>query len=666
MYIGVDYYPEHWPQERWETDARLMREAGFNIVRLAEFAWIDFEREEGRYEFDWLDKALEILGRNGIAAILGTPTAAMPAWVAHKYPEVMAMEKNGERLAWGVRKNNCFSTPVYRRLSQSITRAMATHFAANPAIIGWQTDNEFGGPVCYCEMCRAAFQNWLRGRHGSLDELNRAWGTHFWGEKYTAWEEIVLPTDDSTYNPSLLLDFKRFNSWQNVTFQAEQVAILRQVCPGHFVTHNFMGLFSELNYYDLAKDLDFVSWDNYPVGGKPDIPTYASGAADIMRGLKRQNFWIMETTAGPAGWGAMGRNPRPGEIRKVALQQVAHGCDNLIWFRWRTCTAGREQYWHGLLGHDGVPRRRYQEAAQTAAEMRKLEPALSGTTVKADVAIVYDYESNWAFNFQPAYAAKPTGWESGWWGQNYTQAVERYYNALFRKGVNVDMIPPTADFSAYKVVIAPHLYILQDETAKRLNDYVAKGGVLLTDCRTGVKDETSLCYDRPLPGLLSEMLGILIGEYESIADGAEYTFSAKGNLSGIYTAGRFADWIIPQRAESLGEFRPWHMQGFAPVTRNRFGLGWGYYCGVIVKEPGFYQRLIEEVLEEAGVPMMALPEGVEASRRVGDVGGLLFLINHLETEQTVSVPDGAYDLLSGKKTGSRLTLERYGIAVLKI
>ena len=668
MYIGVDYYPEHWPLERWETDARLMQEAGLNIVRLAEFAWVDLEPEEGRYEFAWLDQALEILGRHGISAILGTPTGAMPVWVQHKHPDVMAQEKTGQRTVWGVRKNNCMSSKVYRGYSQGITRAMAEHFAHNPNVIGWQTDNEFGGPFCFCDSCRASFQDWLCERYGTLEALNTAWGTHFWGQKYSQWAEIQTPTDDGSYNPGLLLDWKRFHSWLNVPFQSEQVRILREVCPTHFVTHNLMGLYPDLNYYDLAKDLDFVSWDNYPVHGAPNVPVSASAAADVMRGLKRKNFWIMETTAGSPGWGVMGRNPRPGEIRKVALQQVAHGCDSLLWFRWRTCTAGREQYWHGLLGHDGLPLRRYREAAQTAADMRRLEPETNGTTVRADVAMIYDYESHWALSIQPAYQASQ-GQNAGAWSKphNYTSAVLRYYEAFFKAGVNVDMIPPSADFSQYKVVIAPHLYILPDEVAKRLVEFVEQGGVLLADCRTGVKNETSLCYDRTLPGLLTGPLGVVIEEYESMSADMKYPLVGKGELAGDYTGQDFADWVTPNSAESLVGYQPWHMQAFSAATRNAYGKGWGYYVGTIAKEPDFYDRLAADVLEKAGAqPVVTPPEGVEASVREGEGRKLLFIINHTEEEKVVAVPAGKLELVSGQQTTGELHIGRYDVAVIKL
>ncbi len=656
MYVGVDYYPEHWPRERWDTDARLMQEAGFNVVRLAEFAWAFMEPEEGVFKFDWLDDALDLLGRHGISVILCTPTAVMPAWVARKYPESLAMQTNGQRITWGVRKNNCFTAGAYRLLSERITQAMADHYADAPNVIGWQTDNEFGHPTCYCDTCRGAFQDAMRAKYGTLDELNRAWGTHFWGHCYGTWGEIQLPVDNNTHNPSLGLDFLRFNSWLTVRFQADQVHILREKCPGHFITHNFMGLFSDLNYYDLAEELDHVSWDNYPVWGKPTISYDAAMAADVMRGLKQKNFWIMEQTAGPGGWSSFGRNPRPGEIRKIAYQQLAHGADGQVWFRWRTCTAGREQYWHGLLGHDGKPLRRYQEAAQTAREYHALADELAGTTVKTDVAMIYDYESIWALRIQPGYAAN-----------TFHAALQRYYQALFQAGVNVDMVPPTADLSGYRLVIAPDLYVLPDAVAARLNDYVAAGGVLLTDCRTGVKTETNLCHDRTLPGLLSQALGIVIEEYDALPDDVQHPVIGRDEIAGEYTAIHYTDWVTPTGAQSLADYEQWHLEHFAVATRHRYGLGEGFYVGAVIKEGEFYRRLLQVVLDSAGITAPVTPPiGVEVSVRTDGTRQLLFLVNHTEEPQTVNVPEGKVELLSGEKTGDTLELARYGVAVVKL
>ena len=661
MYIGVDYYPEHWPRDRWETDIKLMKEAGFNTVRLAEFAWVDMEPSEGRFDFNWLDDAIKLLARYDMNVILGTPTAVMPAWVARKYPETLRMKADGTRIVWGGRKNNCYSNRDYRSLSELITRAMAEHFAKRPNVIGWQIDNEFGGEECFCSSCRAQFQTWLQRKYRTLDELNLAWGNRFWGLKFTAWEEITIPdcaTDRAWVmgNPSACLDWKRFITWQQARFQAVQARIIRESCPDDFITHNFMGLFSALDYYDMARDLDFVSWDNYPIwSDKPNIPYDSSLAADVMRGLKGKNFMIMEQTAGPCGWESFGRNPWPGEIRKIAYQQLAHGSDGQIWFRWRTCTVGREQYWHGLLGHDGKPLRRYNEAAQTAKEFRKLETYLRGTTVKSEVAILYDYDNLWSLSFQPGFA-----------GNSLQGAIRRYHNALMRAGVNVDIVNREADLSPYKLVLTPDLSIMPDETAQKLDAYVKNGGVLLADCRTGVKNERNLCHERTLPGLLSPALGITIEEYSSLGADSSYRVISDKGLTG--TAIQYLDWVNPQTAESLaGYIDEWHMQKFAAVTRNSCDKGKGWYVGTVIAEDTFYDSLVRELLKDAGIsPEVVPPVGVEAAIRQGQGRRLLFLINHTDETQFVKVPQDRLELLSGEKTTGSIQLDRFGVAVIEL
>jgi beta-galactosidase len=661
MYIGVDYYPEHWPRERWETDIKLMKEAGFNVVRLAEFAWIDMEPQEGQFEFGWLDDAIKLLARYDINVILGTPSAVMPAWLARKYPEALRMKTDGTRVVWGGRKNNCYSNRDYRLLSQRITRAMAEHFARRPNVIGWQIDNEFGGEECFCPSCLSRFQLWLQKKYGTLDELNRAWGNHFWGLKFTAWDQITIPdcaTDRPWVmgNPSACVDWKRFITRQQARFQADQAAIIRELCPDDFITHNFMGLFSSLDYYDMANDLDFVSWDNYPIwSDKPNIPYDSSLAADVMRGLKQKNFMIMEQTAGPCGWESFGRNPWPGEIRKIAYQQLAHGSDGQIWFRWRTCTVGREQYWHGLLGHDGKPLRRYQEAAQTAKEFRKLEGYLRGTTVVSDVAIVYDYDNLWSLSFQPGFA-----------GNSLQGAIRRYYAAIMRAGVNTDIVNRQADLSKYKLVLTPDLSIMPDETAHKLDAYVKGGGILLADCRTGIKDEFNLCHERTLPGLLSEPLGITIEEYSSLGTDSSYRVISDSGLTG--TTIQYVDWVKPQSAKALaGYVDQWHMQPFAAVTRNDYGKGKGWYVGTVIREDDFYDTLIDHLLKDAGIrPAVVPPAGVEASVRQGQGKRLLFLINHTDEPQSVKVPNDKLELLGDTRTEGAIELDRFGVAVIEM
>lgn len=657
MYIGADYYPEHWPRERWETDARLMRKAGFNVTRLAEFAWVMMEPEEGRYEFGWLEEALAVLGNEGISAILCTPTAVAPAWAPRKYPEIMKQNQDGSRSMWGVRKDQCYTSGAYHRLSRDITRAMAEHFAKTPNVIGWQTDNEFDGRPCWCDTCRAEFQDWLRRKYKTIDAFNRAMGRWFWGHYAGTWGEIELPYGDGGHSPHLCMEWRRFGSDLDVRFQREQVKILREVCPGHFITHNMMGLWPpQLNYYDLGEDLDVVAWDNYPIG-TAGMPPYSAGAAgDLMRGVKRKNYWIMETTSGPHGWGQFGRNPRPGEMRTWAFQQYAHGADNYVWFRWRACTAGREQYWHGILGHDGRPLRRYRETAAIAKELRGLEKELAGTTVKAKVGMIFDYDSRWAVDFQPGYSEN-----------NYVQSVLRYHDALTRAGVNVDMVKPGADLSGYRLVLAPNLYVMPDALARQIDAYVKGGGVFFCDLRTGVKDETGLCHTRTLPGLLSAALGIEIEEYESVIAPDNYKMVGADGFGGEYTADKGADWVTAKKARTVAAYDHWNMRPFAALTRNEYGRGIGWYAGTVAKEKEFYDRLVAAMLKDAKVrAVVKPPAGVEASVREGKGKRLLFLVNFTEEKKEVAVPAGKKELLTGKKTGQTLVLPRYGVAVVKL
>jgi beta-galactosidase len=659
--FGVDYYPEHWPQERWATDARLMQEAGINVVRLAEFAWSYLEPRPGYFDFAWLDKALDILYAHGIQAILGTPTASPPPWVMAMYPDAYRVSQEGMRLTYGNRREYCPTHPGYRERSRIITRAMAEHYANHPAVIGWQTDNEFSGH-CFCPICRGEFQSWLRQKYGSLEALNAAWGTAFWSHVYTEWSQIPLPLKTGGVpNPGLDLDYRRFMSDAYVRFQQEQVDILRQLCPRHFVTHNFMGFgFDQINYFDLARPLDFVAWDNYPRGfwdmQAHVAPSPIALSCDTMRGLKHQNVWVMEQQAGPSGWETVGVTPRPGELRLWAYQAIAHGADAIIFFRWRTARFGTEQYWHGILDHHGQPGRRYAEIKAIGAELKRVGEEILGTENRAQVAMLLSYDTRFAFHIQPNHA-----------DFRYPELFGSYYAALHRRNIAVDIVPPTADLSPYRLVLAPALYVLGRDAAANLRRYVENGGVLLVTARSGVKDEANAVVNMPLPGLLAEVCGVQVDEYNVLPGDVNVPLEwpGLGADAGTGHARLWCDVLSPTTAETVARYGGEYHAGRPAITRNRFGQGQAVYVGTL-GDGALHDAVIGWLVGVTSVaPVLTTPAGVEAVARWKGDRRLLFLLNHADQAHAVDLPGPMAELLTGQVVGPQITLPAKGVMLLR-
>ncbi len=491
------------------------------------------------------------------------------------YPDAFIVDANGVRRTYGCRREYCPTHAGYRERGRRVTQAMAHHYADHPGVIGWQTDNEFGD-YCYCELCRAAFHDWLIGRYGALDELNAAWGTVFWSHVYTDWAQIPTPAETGGVpNPGLALDYHRFMSDTYVEFQREQVAILRASSTRQFITHNFMGFaYSKLDYYDLAADLDFVAWDNYPrlafrMGAGVDPARLALGH-DAMRGLKGANFWLMEEQSGSGGWTHVGTTPRPGEIRLWTWQAIAHGADGMIYFRWRTARHGTEQYWHGVLDHDGKPRRRYREVQAIGHELAAVGERLLGAENVNEVAIISDYDSRWAFQIQPNNAALAAPGAPA--GFVYPSLVKNYYDALHAANVGVDIISPEADLSRYRLVIAPALYVLPQDVATSLAAFVKAGGLLITTARSGVKDAANAVVDMPLPGLLRDVCGVEVDEYDSLPAGVTVPVTFEG-LGAAHPSGPWCDVLEPTTAEVLARYDGEYYQGRAAITAEPLRRG---------------------------------------------------------------------------------------------
>ncbi len=644
IHFGVDYYPEHWPRERWETDAKLMEEMGVQVVRMAEFSWFKMEPREGEFHFEWLEDIIALLDRHGIKTVLGTPTAAPPAWIIEQNPEIQPVDREGRIRHFGGRHHDCQSNPTYRAHIRRFVTGMAKRFADNPGVIGWQIDNELGnshGDLCMCDSCRKRYQQWLENKYGTIDKLNEAWGTAFWSQGYNTFSQIGTPLLTVTgENPSAMLDWKCFCSDLIVDFAKWQADIIRTYCPGHFITHNFMCFDDKVNYYDLGGLLDFVSNDLYPGGlwqKRPHQPLYEMASChDVIRSYKKKPFWMMEQQAGIPGWETMACAMEPGQMSAWAMQSVAHGADAVIFFRWRACAMGTEQYWHGILGHSGRPGRAYEEAKKLTRTFTARMDAIEGSMPKPQAAIVYSVRQNYAFQIQPQHPEL-----------NYTEHLQRYYKALFDRKIPVDFVREDEDLSSYRLVIAPLQYLMTPELEQHYADYAAAGGHLLLDMRCGVKDEHNICMtDEELPGRLGEICGIEIPEYDCLyRKDCTVRFAGKD-----YPVFKWADIITAKGAESIAEYSSCFYRGTPAVTENRWQNGTVWYVGT---EPGaeFMDAWMEYVVEKSGVQSLGTAEeGVDLMTREDACRVWLFAVNATGEEKTYHL-NMPYTLLEGKEEG---------------
>ncbi len=657
LHYGACYYPEHWTAEQAKNHVPLMQKAGINVVRMGEFAWCKFEPESGRYKFDWLDSVISTLHKEGISTVLGTPTAIPPQWFHVKYANVLQKDAQGRVRNQGARCHCCKNAQPYSFLCETIVREMAKHYRDMEGVIGWQVDNEFGchGTTrCFCEHCEKAFRDWLLEKYRTTDALNEAWGTSFWGFDFRLWNEVPLPRSmPAAPNPSHWLDFCRFSSDVQVKFLKSQVDILKSLCPTHFVTHNFMGCFPEIDYYKLSRQIDFPVWDNYPdAAGDQFHPSYAHEITRSFRG----KFWVMEEKSGPtgdAGNGILGEQPEPGEIRRWAWQAVANGADGVVFFRWRACLTGAEQYWHGILDHDGVPRRRYGEVRKTGEEFAKAAPAIEGTSVDVKVALIRNFDNLWALERQPGAS-----------GFHYDSHCFEMYRAIKQNGHSCDVIDVDADLSKYRVVVAPCLTIVDEKTAARLQAFAESGGSLVLTPQSGARTPDNHMSDKTRPGLLAGLAGINVEEVRPYHHGQtnEIAFTQGKLASRTCSVGTWVEVLHCASAQPVAEHRTEAFAGKPAITCNASGKGKVYYLGVyppadVLKE--FFSDILPEY------PVKDIPEGVEIVQRKGDQKRVVFVINNTKERQSVSLPGQFRDLLSGETVGPKVVLAQNGVLLLK-
>ncbi|MFE6073452.1 beta-galactosidase [Paenibacillus sp. NPDC057886] len=655
--MGVDYYPEHWDPNLWEQDARLMAESGVRIVRVGEFAWSRMEPADGQFDWTWLDQALNTLYRNGLQVVIGTPTMTPPRWLTEKCPDILPVLPNEQLYHEGVRGHRCYNSPSMRTYSARIVQKLSERYAGHPAVIGWQTDNEFSFTDCQCAACSEAFREWVRARYITLGQLNQAWGTVVWSGEYSDWEQVTPPYGGSPFqNPSFLLDYSRFQSDSIVAFQTIQIEIIRRNCPDHFVTHNFHSYPQKADQYKIGQELDFASFDYYPnpSPNKTDTAPYSGALSlDLTRGIKRRNFWIMEQLSGPPGcWFPMWRTPQPGFLRAHSWQTIARGADAVVHFRWRSATIGAEQFWHGLIDHSNVPGRRFKEFQQLCTEVNSLSERLQGSTLHNEVAILHSHDQLNALRIQPQAD-----------GLDYYENMKVWHRALTKWGLGTDVIHPSEALDGYKIIIAPHLYLLDENTAEQLQAFAAAGGMLVITHRSGVKNDNNVCVMAQLPGLLSACSGVRVTEYDPVGGDQIQIRDEKGNT---YAASQWADVLELDTAQPIAVYADQFYAESAAVTQNNWGKGKVYYVATQPDE-AYLSQLLRTIAEQCGLSeIQSLPDGVQVTTRSGPNGTFRFILNL--SPEPVSIPlQASYtSALDGIMKGPQLELGPYDIEILEI
>lgn len=665
MLYGGDYNPEQWPKEIWEEDLRLMKQAHINIVTLNVFSWAALQPDVYTYDFTKLDEIMELVRSHGMKVCLATSTGAHPAWMAKRHPDILRTEKNGMKRRFGGRHNSCPNSPTYRKYAPKLAAKLAKRYQEYDNIAAWHISNEYGGE-CYCENCEKAFRVWLKKRYGTLEEVNRSFNTAFWGHTFYDWDEIVLPNYlsehfvdgatgmERTMFQGISLDYMRFFSDSMLEcFRLEYDAV-KKYTPDIPVTTNLMAAYKGLDYQKWARSMDFVSWDNYPAPS--DSPAATAFNHDLMRGLYGQKpFVLMEQTPSVTNWQPYNRLKRPGEMRLLSYQAVAHGADAVQFFQIRRSIGACEKYHGAVIDHAGrADTRVFREVSQLGEELEKTGGMFLDGRTPAKAAVVFDWDNWWAVEYSAGPSVR----------MKYLDTVRDYYQAAFALNVPVDIISVEDALEPYQIVIAPLLYMVKRGYEEKLRDYVRQGGIFVTSYFSGIVDEHDLVDDGGYPGRLRDLLGIWVEENDALPDGEYNAFSYCGRR---HPADILCDLLHLEGADALGMYEEDFYAGMPAVTVNQYGKGKAYYVGTHSDEE-FYQMFLDRLFSQNGIePVHQTPFGVEAAVRENAGGRFLFLLNHTEERKTVVLERKYEDLLEGRMymRHEEAVLEKKGVLLLR-
>lgn len=694
---GGDYNPEQWLEhpEILEQDLERMRQAKINTVSIGMFSWSMLEPEEGVFRFEWMEEIVEKLYQNGVSVILSTPSGARPKWLADKYPEVLRVNKEGHREFFGGRHNHCYTSPIYREKIKIINQEVAKRIGTHPGVKLWHISNEFGGE-CYCPLCQAEFRTWLKRKYGTIEELNRRWSTTFWSHRYNSFDQVEAPSPrGESMVHALNLDWRRFVSDRTIDFMNYEIQCLREAGSEKPATTNMMYHFGGVDYFEMAKHLDVISWDTYPLWHKEADPIIATDCGmqhDLMRSLKKQPFLLMESCPSSTNWQSVSKLKKPGLLRAASLQAVAHGSDSVLYFQIRQSQGSSEKFHGAVIDHyGGSDTRVFREVAKVGASLEALQE-LCGAQMKAQAAVLYDWDNRWAVEDSQGPRNK---------GVYYKETVEKSYRALRRLGLNVDMIDQMQPLDDYRIVAIPMLYLFKEGFAEKVRSFVEKGGTVLMTYWSGIVDDTDRCFIEGTPHGLMDVFGLRSAEIDGLYDWeSNCAVPAEGQeiLKQTYTCKYLCDLVEVAGAKSavdLGdELRSGCTQetecakaledkavvdadvqvlavygedfyaGTPALTRNVYGAGKAYYiCADF--EQGFYNELFEAAAKEAGAvlpPLEMVPAGVEVTERVSDNASYLILQNFGEQDALISLTDPGYEMIYGAEQSC---LKKFETVVLK-
>jgi beta-galactosidase len=659
MIIGVAYYPEHWPEDRWPVDARLMRETEVDVVRLGEFAWSRLEPRRGQLDMDWLHRAVDLFAAEGLKVILCTPSATPPPWLFNRHPGMVPRDEQGRRWYPGSRWHACLNNGPYRRYVRRIVRELAKEFGRDPAVFAWQIDSEPGcGPSgrCYCDECEQAFREWLRGRYGTIERLNRMWGSAFWSQEPGDWHLIPAPRrTPAGVHPSLALDYERFISATVRDFVREQRGLIEEQSGGKTpITTSTLGLCSDqLDQFSLGGAVDVAGLDN--VLAASENPDAAALELDLMRSVKRRPFWVMEQPAGASRCGARAAQPRPGQLRLWSCQAAARGAELIEYAPWRTCPFAQEMNRFGLLDPDGSTTRRYGELKAAIGELKQKAGLWEGRTADAQVAVVLDYHSHWALRADSMGAPL-----------DHLDQLRTLYGLLRRKGLAADLVPPEQQVDGYGVVVAPMPVICRPEITERLQAFVSGGGVLLVTAPAAYRTDHNTWLLTPSDGQLAQVLGVRVVEHDVLGPAVSNVvvwgqdeYPASGLCTVLELAG----------AEEVASYGRQYYRGKPAVTRRAEGKGRAYFVGTL-STVALYDRLLDAMLEDAGIRACAWSsETVEVIPLMAGAQepDLTFVLNHAEepAELTLSPGTSYRDLLTGREFTGKAVLAGFGVMLLQ-